>query len=236
MTELLYLVGGLLAGGLLAAAFFRWRPRRDPDQSIVSTGTRLAEGVQARLQTVQKLNRSLVEARDESQLLTELMALMISSTKTAGASYIPMDEMGQPLAQINQGITPRYPYQPWTARLATAPVNDVCRACQKLHKGPHADCPLADNPFVNEGEITCLPIQRGSRRLGMINLFHHPGQVLDSEDVSFFNGFASGNSMNNLIIYRSADCSGVIKSTALRIPFECCYCIVAFNIIFRYLI
>ncbi len=195
MTGLYYFIGGIFTGGLVAAAIYFWWKRRKGKDAAIESAYQHAGEIQTRLDSVLKLNRSLVEATDEKQLLDGLLEMVVSATKTAGATYIPLDELGQPLAQFSKGITPRYPHQPWTERLVGSPAVEICRACQKLHKDINAECPLADNPFAPEGEITCLTIQRGARRLGIINLYHKPGQSLTAEDITFLQDMMAETSL-----------------------------------------
>lgn len=187
-NDWLFLLGGLFAGGILAAALLRRRTPRSVPSPAAPADPGPSAVLKGQLDTVQALNRLMMDAADEERLISGLLDLVISASAAAGAAYIPLDELGQPLAQIQKGAVPRFPIQPWAAGLDSPAVKETCRMCLELHNPGNECCPLAENPFMRPGEVTCLPVERGGRRLGVINLFQHPGQPLDQGDLHFIQG------------------------------------------------
>ena len=144
--------------------------------------------LQSQLATVLEINNRLATAEDEQSLMVALLNVIGGYLGAEGATYIPVDEWGQPLATVSVGSVPEEEWGPWLARLDSPQARERCKACQVLQAATGGNCPLGEHPFPNCQGITCFQLKRGDRLLGVLN-FYRPSLVPLEEDIR---GFLSG--------------------------------------------
>ncbi len=122
------------------------------------------------LQSILKLNKTFVETGDEKEIIQLVLKLAMQTTNSMGASFVPLDERGQPMATIRLGDFPFPIPDAFLEYLASAAVRQVCQSCSKLENHDGA-CVLLKGPFSEAMGIYCYPLRYAARNLGMLNLY-----------------------------------------------------------------
>ena len=174
-----------LAGGLFSLQSERLRLQRR-----VSEAESQALTTNQRLSTVLHLSQKFVEANDERELVEQILKLTSDLAGAVAASLVPLDERGQPLAAISFGELPSPVLGAWVEYLASPAVRNGCGTCD--HYGIlMRSCPLLEGPLADAlkppapVEIFCLPLRRGEREFGILNLYLPKEHKLDSETQVF---------------------------------------------------
>jgi two-component system, NarL family, nitrate/nitrite sensor histidine kinase NarX len=149
--------------------------------------------LETRLATVLQLNRDIFQAQDEKSLIHAALSALNSLVGAVGISFVPFDEWGQPLPAVALGDLTQPALTQWTDYLSTAPVRERCQACKELLAFPEGGCPLFNGPHPihsssNPASVYCLPMKRGSRSLGMVNLFLPPDKNIQPDQRVFLEG------------------------------------------------
>jgi two-component system nitrate/nitrite sensor histidine kinase NarX len=140
------------------------------------------------LDTVLAINIHLADARDEQDLMRSVISAFSELTGASGGSYVPLDELGQPLAIVRLGQVPEDELRAWAERLSSIEIHDACLNCV-VRKAEHSiDCPVEASEIFGDVDTFCLPVRRGDRMLGMLNLFLLPGTLIPDELAHFFEG------------------------------------------------
>lgn len=155
---------------------------------VQSDMTSRLEGSEADLKEIQKrltatlqINARLADATDEASLMKAVLTQFGDLVGASGSTYIPMDNLGQPLAVVHHGQVPESEQMDWS-RLALSPeVQDRCRSCTLRHASLTENCPLHRPQVFGQTEIYCLPLAREARMLGMVNLYVPADQPLSRE-------------------------------------------------------
>ncbi len=161
-----------------------FQAQRQFSDRLIGTEDRLRI-VQLRLSSTLQLGRQMAEAEDESSLMHGVLDLVSRLAGAAGASYTPLDDLGQPLVSVQIGLVPEAIAQQWTEYLISPAVREACRVCQVHRASGDADCPMLEPIYSPSRNVYCLTLQRGNRVLGIINLFL-PGLGELSEDLTQF--------------------------------------------------
>ena len=151
----------------LARWFVTWKAGMDEN-------IRQLELTQRQLNAVLRLNRLLVDAQDEKELVENSLAIFSELTGAAGASFMPLDEWGQPLPAFTHGKLPPPVLRGWAEHLTDQTIRTQCRNCTVLNAPAGSPCPLMESPFGGKYAIYCLPMWRGERLIGMLNLYLPP--------------------------------------------------------------
>jgi two-component system, NarL family, nitrate/nitrite sensor histidine kinase NarX len=172
--EALFDLAGIL--GLTAAVFLltkaflnRSRERRKIQQQL-ETQVRMAEDANQRLAAVFRLRKQFLEASDEKEIIEWLLRLSVELAGVKGVSFVPLDEHGQPLAAHGYGEAPSPVTEAWVEYLASPAVRDRCKVCENYNH-LSTSCPLLKGPFTEAESIYCLPVRRGEREFGVLNLY-----------------------------------------------------------------
>lgn len=128
-----------------------------------------------------RMDTELLAATNEEQVMDVALSVIAELTGARGASFVPLDEWGQPLPARIYGRLPNAALKAWTERLTASETRQTCRACKKHEALAGEACPLMDGPFTNVAGIYCFPMQRGERILGMLNLYLPGRQALGDE-------------------------------------------------------
>ena len=92
-----------------------------------------SEEAQRRLDSVIYLNRQLVEAEDEKTLLDKALDVVTRLTGALASSFVPLDEMGEPLSALVHGNLPQPILIAWAEHLASNLVRQTCGKCQDFY-------------------------------------------------------------------------------------------------------
>jgi two-component system nitrate/nitrite sensor histidine kinase NarX len=124
-----------------------------------------------RMEALFRVSQKFVEASDENQVIEPVLRLMVELTGAQGAAFVPLDEHGQPQTALSFGELPGPINQAWLEYLSTAEVRERCRDCEVREPLERpADCPVLRGPFENGAGLACLPVRRGEREFGVMNL------------------------------------------------------------------
>ena len=186
-TVILYIAFALAVLGLVYLIaerylFLQAELDRLEDQQIASEAD--AARASQRLDAVFRLSQKIVEASDENEVIDQVLKISVDLVGALGASFVPLDERGQPMAVVSHGNMPVPVMDAWVEYLASPAVRHQCNTCHNV--GAVTDvCPLMVAPLIgiNEREtpagIYCLPLRRGDREYGLLNLYLPQGHQLD---------------------------------------------------------
>jgi two-component system, NarL family, nitrate/nitrite sensor histidine kinase NarX len=141
--------------------------------------------LQRRLDSVLQLNHNLLDAQDEKGLMDTALEVISNLVGASAVTFVPMDEWGQPLSAFTFGDMPDTMLRAWADHLVSPAVRDRCRTCRVKHALPESNCPMLEGQFSRAVSIYCLPLRRGERTLGMLNL-HLPAGSSISKDLMIF--------------------------------------------------
>lgn len=164
------LVGPLLTWWMLTVLL---RSVRQTEQAHVD----LAQANQ-RLALLMHVNRRLDEADDEEQLVSAILELPQAVAPVLGASLVRFDEAQRPLPVVFRGEMDPALIERLANRLATPAVRHACQTCTVHQADTSESCPLLattgdDLSAATDAaiQVFCLPLVRGSREYGMLNLY-----------------------------------------------------------------
>jgi len=149
-----------------------------------------AEAANHRLAAVFKLSQGFAEDKDDTEIVSLLLQISVDLLGGFGASFVPIDERGQPLTAIRFGSLPDDFQDAWVEYLASPTVRNKCRTCQNQEEIIH-ECPLLHSPFLHEANrsqkasLFCLPLRRGEQELGILNLYIPDDHSLDEHAQQF---------------------------------------------------
>ena len=155
------------------------------DEQRQETETRVAQAYQ-RLEAIFRVSQKFLEASDEREVIELVLRLSVDLVGAKGASYVPLDDHGQPLAMISHGELPAPEMDSLLEYLASPEVRRQCLGCKETERITHT-CPLLDSPALNASGIFCLPLGRDEHEFGMLNLYL-PGEESISQDTHAFLG------------------------------------------------
>jgi two-component system nitrate/nitrite sensor histidine kinase NarX len=153
-----------------------------------------------RLSSVLRLSQTFVDASDEREVVEQILKFSGEIFGARAASFVPLDERRQPLAAIHYGEIPGSVMNDWVEYLASPSIRQRCEACGK-HGVLTQACPLLEGPVAEDLgserslEIYCLPLRRGEREFGILNLYFPEGQALDQESQVFLQAMLDETSL-----------------------------------------
>jgi two-component system nitrate/nitrite sensor histidine kinase NarX len=173
-----------IAGWMVSSWLSLKKSQRQIKSQLEATAFRLGH-IQNRLTTVLHMNNRLADADDEQTLMEDVLGQIGGLVGAQGSSYIPMDELGQPLAFFSRGDVPENDKTAWLTHLVSPEVEEYCRNCKLRQSALAATCPLHEPTLFGANNIFCIPVHRGERVLGMVNLYLPAGERVP-EDLSAF--------------------------------------------------
>jgi two-component system, NarL family, nitrate/nitrite sensor histidine kinase NarX len=185
---------------LVVVVFFLVRARLGYQQEKnqlrdqLASQVRLAEEANQRLSAVFRLRSHFLDASDEDEVVEWLLRMTGELIGVTGASFVPLDEHGQPLATQGYGAQPSSMTEAWVEYLASPAVRDRCSVCEN-HNHLSTSCPLLKGPYSETVGIYCLPIRRGEREYGVLNLYVQEVERLDSETRVFLQSLVDETAM-----------------------------------------
>jgi two-component system nitrate/nitrite sensor histidine kinase NarX len=159
---------------------------RDRLQTRIEQAERLIDGAYQRLDAVLRISQRFVQASDENEVIELVLRLSVDLIGASGASFVPLDEHGQPLAAVSHGNLPFPVMNDWVEYLATPSVRNRCGACD-AHTSLDAEkpCPLLNGPFSGAIGMFCLPLRRGDQEFGVLNLYMPNMNRLEGREQDF---------------------------------------------------
>lgn len=142
-----------------------------------------------RLEAVFRLSQKLVESDDEKEVDELVLRLCVDLVGALGASIVPIDEHGQPMTAVNYGDLPIPVINDWVEYLASPAVRQSCGTCRD-HQSLGKACPLLHNPFIGSADLYCLPLRRGDREYGVLNLYLPEGVPITEDTRDFIKAMA----------------------------------------------
>ncbi|GAP10098.1 histidine kinase [Bellilinea caldifistulae] len=173
----------LLAAAIswLLADWWMGRKQKEMLESRLQDTRQVGSALERRLHGMLRLNQVWLEAQTEKELIERSLSIISEMTGAVGVSFMPFDEWGQPLNALTHGAYPAPVLKAWAEHLSEPRVRNRCRVCQKLETTVGESCPLLEAPFDQSVRIYCLPLQRETQTLAMLNIYLPPSQRLDSE-------------------------------------------------------
>lgn len=170
---------------LIAATISFLHQQRQMKKKLFQTENRL-DILQREMNGIMQINRTLMTAPDEKQLVEAALSMIQNVVSAIAVSFVPMDDWGVPLPAFSQGQLPRAVLTAWAEHLTSPRVRHACRVCQQMEARQGEKCPALEGPFAGQ-DVHCLPVRRGERMLGMLNLYLPSGSELDPELERFIN-------------------------------------------------
>jgi two-component system, NarL family, nitrate/nitrite sensor histidine kinase NarX len=180
---------------LIAFIFIRLVEERSTLQDQIMVTERQAQDARQRLAAVLRLSQKIVEAHEEREVVDLVLHLSVELVGATAASFVPLDERGQPMTAVSFGDLPAPVLNDWVEYLASPAIRHRCGACQ--HYGSlMAICPVLAGPSavaLGAGlpehpapiEMYCLPLRWGEREFGVLNLYLPAGRRLDHAAQTF---------------------------------------------------
>jgi two-component system nitrate/nitrite sensor histidine kinase NarX len=142
-----------------------------------------------RQQAVFRLARQFVESTDDEVVINQFLLIALELSGGKGASFVPYDERGQPLAAVSRGELPQAVMESWAEFQADQVVRQRCQACLAMQAEQGADCPLLHSPLTGEipgvRGLRCFHLRCGDRQVGLLTLYLSEEKQLDQETESF---------------------------------------------------
>lgn len=183
-TYLVAVAGLAVAVILLAAVVFRfWRAARASQRAIDET-----QEIRRRLEGALRLNRGLIEVQDENDLMEKFLSIVAWVVGSSYASFVPMDEMEQPLPAFVHGELPEPILKAWSDHLVSQMVKQRCKVCQGINRDTSRVCPLLQGFFAEDFDIYCLPLKVDQKLMGVLNIYLASGKNLSDELCSYLEG------------------------------------------------
>lgn len=154
---------------------------------------RLVSEAYQRLSAMFRVRQQFYEADNEKEIVELLLKTSVQLSGAAGASFVPLDEHRQPLSVVNYG-KPTLPLpEAWLEYLASPFIRESCSACDKSNHFV-VTCPLLRGPFAEAAGVFCVPLRRGDREFGVLNLYIPDKNKLDVETRAFLNSLVNETS------------------------------------------
>ncbi len=88
----------------------------------------------------------------------------------AGASFVPLDEHGQPEAVVRRGEIPGPAPEAWLEYLASPLIRASCQQCSE--RGQYLQvCPILNGPLIDIKGVYCIPLKLAGEEFGILILF-----------------------------------------------------------------
>lgn len=159
----------------------------DTNQSLhlqLMDSERLAGRACQQLEAIYQAGQKFIESSNEEEVIELVLHLTVELAGVAGASFVPLDEYGQPLAAVSYGELPFPVMKPWLEYLASPAVRGRCRVCD-TQNALSTSCPLLRGQVIEAPGIFCIRLRRGEHEYGVFNLFVPDNMQLDAATLSF---------------------------------------------------
>jgi two-component system nitrate/nitrite sensor histidine kinase NarX len=147
---------------------------------------RESEENRSRIYSLLDLTGVLLNAETEQEVVQIFLDLLIKIVDARGASFVSLDDRGQPVATTKKGEFP-YPHmEAWLEYLASPKIRKLCQECS-LHETLTTHCQLMDadeHSLFHQGAtdgVFCIPLACNKKELGIINIFIPSAETIDDE-------------------------------------------------------
>jgi two-component system nitrate/nitrite sensor histidine kinase NarX len=187
-------------------------------KGLLSQAELRVEDAYQRLEAIFRISQTFVEASDEGEVIEPVLQLLVSLTGANGASFVPLDEHGQPQTALSHGELPFPILEAWNDYLASPGVRERCGNCEyRDQPEERQDCPLLKGPFAESSGLICLPVRRGEREYGVLNLFLSDAQSLDDRTRTYLRALLDEMSLGLEGVYlRRRELSALRQIQVLR--------------------
>lgn len=178
---------GLTIGGIVGFYYINHQKskiRINELQTDLARLERESRDAQGQLDAFFKLLKTFINADDEKIVIEKILETSIQLAKADYASLVPLDDRGQPVTTVRYGSLSEKVENAWVEYLASPAVRNTCGVCNNL--GTMMDnCPLIQSGefFISAHDkpigVYCLPLRRGDRDLGLLNLYFTRDNQLD---------------------------------------------------------
>jgi len=117
-----------------------------------------------------KITPSILTTKDEKEVISATLDLVMEITGAIGASCVTLDPYGQPMGVLRQGQIPVPVPDAWLEYMASPEIQQQCQNCQNQHLFMSV-CPMLNGPFSSAIGIYCLPFRRGEFDFGVLNIY-----------------------------------------------------------------
>lgn len=132
--------------------------------------------LEGQLEALVNLTKAFREAEDENRFIEKVLNACVGLTGADFASLVPLDEHGQPITIFRYGRFSEQIEEAWIEYLASSDVRRRCGVCSN-HGALMYTCPLIEKGDFLYRELNkptgifCLPLRRGEREYGLLNLY-----------------------------------------------------------------
>jgi len=172
---------------LAYAAYDRWQrasaERNELVRKLAHAEAQLSQEYQ-RQAAVLRISQLFTEAKDDNEVVEQVLAYAMDLLGAKGASFVPLDEQAQPQAVVSVGVMPTAVNEAWIEYLASPAVRQQCGACQNYERLTFP-CPLIKGSPLEVSGMYCLPIRRGDQEFGVLNLYIPTDGHLQKESQAF---------------------------------------------------
>jgi two-component system nitrate/nitrite sensor histidine kinase NarX len=156
---------------------------------------------QRRLAALLSLSDQVTQSGDGRATIDLLLRSVVETGEAVGASFVPLDERGQPLAAAHFGDLPAPGLEAWVEFLASPAIRQRCGTCRRRAE-LQTICPLLPPgaPEIapvglrtHQGAplaIYCLPLRWGEHEFGVLNFYLPLANPLSTETRAFFSALA----------------------------------------------
>ncbi len=171
-----------------------------------------------RLESIFQVSQKFVEANDENEVIEPILFLFLAFSGAEGASFVPLDEHGQPQSALSKGELPFPVQEAWIEHLASQQVRERCRQCEIVNTPVYpTSCPLLTGPFSGTRRMLCIPVRRGEREYGILNLFLSDEHDLDERTHQYLRALADDMALGlEGISLRRRELSALRQTQVLR--------------------
>ncbi len=155
---------------------------------LLQADRQVAEARQ-QVEAVLRLSSRFAEAGNANEVVHLVLRACIEAAGALGASFVPLDDHGQPLQPTSLGRMPEPRLEDWNATLEAPHIGQACKTCSAhLSAEELQGCPLHPGPYSGARGLACLPVAWGGRQLGMVVLHREEQDDLPQQARDFLTG------------------------------------------------
>ncbi len=188
-AQSIYWLTALIAALAVALLIHHWlgevSGRRHLAAAVTENQRQRAE-LEARLDAVIRLNKLLIDAQSEKDLIESSLSVITDIAGAAGGSFLPFDEWGIALPPHIYGPFPQPVLRAWSEHLNTNSVRQACHSCTQHTAQSGQDCEVLGAAIFGESvRVFCLPLTRAERMVGMLHLYLPAERILAADQIEF---------------------------------------------------
>jgi two-component system nitrate/nitrite sensor histidine kinase NarX len=157
-----------LGGAGFVFLFYRYqRETRQLKAQLTQLKSDRQDSIQ-QLDAVLHFTPNFVEAVSGKQIIEKVLQFSLQITGAVGASFVPLDDLGQPAGSFVKGEFPFPLPDAWLEYLASASLRYECQGCHQRETFVKT-CPLLKGPFYDAVDLFCFPLHHAYKELGVLN-------------------------------------------------------------------